>query len=538
MGVRRKLGRGLILSGAAVVLLSLAAWIFLGAAPALALQVRVVPSTMRLTPSTKVSAYPQRVQLQAARGESEGAQLVISVERGQQVKVLTSRLVNRAGRALASTATTYLEKPIVVRSASPNGKRGTYYDPLLDVRSRWMTLKTNTRATLWLDIAVSRAAKPGTYTGAVTIQRRSGKPVRVPVKLVVDSATLPARPTLLSSVGVDASQLARFEGVHQGRGLNGKLDQYFSLLASMRLSTADPNVVVPVGQSISAIAAAEPGQALAATFDRSGVASFRIPFYETYPYGDPLGSDRAKAINYLRATATYYRAKGWLSRSYVYTVDEPGTGDADRVQAFHRLVKEADPALQLLVTSEPRNAFEGNVDIWVSNLSARVKRADISRVRKQRKQYWWYPSISTFDPYPTLYIDDLRASPRAMGWLAWRYHVQGFFYWSATHWHEVKNPWTQPGTFRSPDGDTGNGDGSLIYPGKPQGLDRPMPSIRLLQLRDGIEDFDLLTLAQRAGKGSVVGLRVAQSAPSLTDWSASATDARKIRAAAFAAIPG
>ena len=45
----------------------------------------------------------------------------------------------------------------------------------------------------------------------------------------------------------------------------------------------------------------------------------------------------------------------------------------------------------------------------------------------------------------------------------------------------------------------GNGDGVLLYPGGPVGLPgQPVPSVRLFQLRDGIDDHDLLVLADCA----------------------------------------
>ena len=39
------------------------------------------------------------------------------------------------------------------------------------------------------------------------------------------------------------------------------------------------------------------------------------------------------------------------------------------------------------------------------------------------------------------------------------------------------------------------GDGSLFYPGKKVGVDGPVSSQRLEMIRDGLEDFDYLELA-------------------------------------------
>ena len=41
------------------------------------------------------------------------------------------------------------------------------------------------------------------------------------------------------------------------------------------------------------------------------------------------------------------------------------------------------------------------------------------------------------------------------------------------------------------------GDGSLLYPGKPVGVKGACASLRLEITRDGIEDFDMILLAER-----------------------------------------
>ena len=57
----------------------------------------------------------------------------------------------------------------------------------------------------------------------------------------------------------------------------------------------------------------------------------------------------------------------------------------------------------------------------------------------------------------------------------------------------VADPWYDMDTL----GTGYYGDGSLLYPGKKVGIDGPVGSIRLEALRDGIEDFDYLTLADQ-----------------------------------------
>ena len=53
---------------------------------------------------------------------------------------------------------------------------------------------------------------------------------------------------------------------------------------------------------------------------------------------------------------------------------------------------------------------------------------------------------------------------------------------------------------RAPFSKTGPGDGILIFPGSAYNQLDPIPSIRLLNMRDGIEEYQLLTMLE-ASKG-------------------------------------
>ncbi|MCW2925157.1 MAG: uncharacterized protein JWM98_2561, partial [Thermoleophilia bacterium] len=127
-------------------------------------------------------------------------------------------------------------------------------------------------------------------------------------------------------------------------------------------------------------------------------------------------------------------------------------------------------------------------------------------------------------------------TPRALGWLAWQRDVRGIMYWTATHWQEVDDPYTDPGTYHETEV-VGNGDGVLLYPGAPVGLPgTPIPSVRLLQLRDGIEDHDLLTMAACAGTPAQVrALRASllAAAPALDRVEPTAAQVAAFRRLAF-----
>lgn len=515
----------------------------------------VLPSIARLTPKVDVAqpSAADEIELDAARGEREAAQVVAWATSGEPTVVLEHTALSGPSGAKIATrdVRTYVEQPMTVERGSPAGRPGTYVDPLIPSAKRPVQVTDTRRMLAWVDVAVPVDATPGTYTGELRIHQAGddGSPLggdrgilqRIPITVRVHRAVIPKLPTLGSHVGLDQSQLVRFEGVKPGSlELRDVTERYAAELADARLSVGDVGVLppdtLPGEQSRS-----DDDAYLRRVFGRRGVASVRIPFYLTYPFKDPLGADRAAAVSYLRNAAAWARRNGWADRAYVFAFDEPDDSAAGDVRELHELLREADPTLRQLVTREASApGFRGSVDIWAPNISpSRFRQADVARERRAGNETWWYPSITTFAPYPDLFIDELRPTPRALGWLAWQHGVTGILYWSATHWHEVKDPYADPATYNETDVD-GNGDGVLLYPGGPIGLPgTPVPSVRLLQLRDGIEDHDLLAGADCRGTAADRARlrRLARAAaPRLDRIETSPAQVKALRSAAFAVL--
>jgi hypothetical protein len=62
-----------------------------------------------------------------------------------------------------------------------------------------------------------------------------------------------------------------------------------------------------------------------------------------------------------------------------------------------------------------------------------------------------------------------------------------------------------------------NGDGFLAYPGKPIGVDGPVSTIRLEQVRQGLQDYEaLVLLSELTAKAKQAGRPVADAERALT----------------------
>jgi hypothetical protein len=209
----------------------------------------------------------------------------------------------------------------------------------------------------------------------------------------------------------------------------------------------------------------------------------------------------------------------WLEKAYFYIYDEPNDIAAlnvlaervtrvkelcpgiDVLVAFFRNVKYDDSRDQIDFMNEYCQVFCAKSAAWGENWLAdplgRGYFGDrMDALKEQGTKIWWYVCWEPVFPYCNLQVNELGIYHRQLFWQQYMYKSDGFLYWSVTYWPETANPWTDMATVKSLS-DTCYGDGSLMYPGYPMGIDGPVASIRLECVRDGVEDFDLLKLAEQ-----------------------------------------
>ncbi|MBQ9780461.1 MAG: DUF4091 domain-containing protein [Clostridia bacterium] len=110
---------------------------------------------------------------------------------------------------------------------------------------------------------------------------------------------------------------------------------------------------------------------------------------------------------------------------------------------------------------------------------------------------WSYVSCEPkyTSPYQNILLFNDGTEGRTMFWTNYLNDVTGFLYWHVSYYDAAGNRTYQ---MRNPVSKTGPGDGILIYPGSAYGQLDPIPSLRLLYMRDGIEDYQMLTMLEEA----------------------------------------
>jgi hypothetical protein len=96
-------------------------------------------------------------------------------------------------------------------------------------------------------------------------------------------------------------------------------------------------------------------------------------------------------------------------------------------------------------------------------------------------------------------IDHTAMRHRAMPWLAFQWGATGELYYDVDYafGQNGNDPWINQWYF------TGNGDGTLLYPGTPEKIggtaNIPIASIRLKMIREAYEDYEYLTILKKGG---------------------------------------
>ena len=287
-------------------------------------------------------------------------------------------------------------------------------------------------------------------------------------------------------------------------GLRALQTAYAELMAAHRISSPIPAFLMPKVNADGSIDPQPTHAALQRWIERlhiTGVPMWFLGIGGRGLQGDPLGADRKRNGRYLRSMYTYLRAHHWDKMAYVYVADEPSSREAySDVRARSKFVHEVVPELKVLCTKGPQvrnppwGGLVGSVDIWVP-LWPVFEYAAVKKRLTAGEEIWSYTALCQGRPdTPCWELDFPVLNYRIPMWISWRFDITGLLYWSATNWSSTWDVWTNPLTYR----DQYNMEGALLYPGVDAGVQGFITSIRLKEIREGLEDYEYLKiLAQR-----------------------------------------
>jgi hypothetical protein len=251
---------------------------------------------------------------------------------------------------------------------------------------------------------------------------------------------------------------------------------------------------------------------------------------------------------------------GVAAEPFFYAKDEPRPEDVPVVLAQSSRARAS--GVPVLVTSPYDPALADAADIFAPALNCFFPRPGPQTCRavmpvhelraklRSRAKVWWYQSClahgctaaraakpdveRAFTGWASYMVDHPATLNRAMGVLAFIAGVDGELYYDTVHAYGTKpDPWDDVFDFG------GNGDGTLFYPGRPDRIGgtqhRPIESLRLKHLRDGLEDYEALRLLARTSPelASKCAHRLARSGYDIEQDPATWEDVRRVIANAL-----
>jgi len=520
----------------------------------------------------------QTAKISSAKNEVESFQIVISAptENITVTKVDVSDLTGPGGSKIEKeNIKLFREEYIRVRLSTPRAELppGLYPDPLVpfinpvtnepieplnESRARWgEPVKTSgfdmyavpfevfkgQNQALWIDVHVPKEVPAGTYSGTLTVRARGGISEQIRINVTVWNFTLPDGPTHRNHFG-SFGNVARYFNVERNSDRFKQIEmRYCQAMSEHRINPPIPSYMLPqVNDGGSLTIIPEKHAALKDFITKFRVTDFEIPRarFVRLP-GSTLRSDyktispenKEKAQRYYREFYKYLKDNGWEKGAYLYMLDEPNLRENyEQVLVLGQLVHEAVPQLKCLVVEQTYLQdpswpdIDPAVDIWCplwsfidrESINDKIAHGDevwsyTALVQRAPGYHPQYQTVKNYDP-PYWHIDRPLTEYRVPTWINYQYDITGLLYWSTVT--TVIEPWYNP-AFAHPR--HYNGGGFLFYPGVPCGIDGPVISMRLKNLRDGMEDYEYFAILEKLTDKKTVKKIVDAVAPNWWDFS-------------------
>ncbi len=292
----------------------------------------------------------------------------------------------------------------------------------------------------------------------------------------------------------------------------------------------------------------------------------------------PLGwSQELEPWRVANAYAFLSQQEEWLEKAYFYPVDEPGSVNRlDDINYYGAMLEEHFPGYKLIapmhvnyatsrgdffsyVTSAvnvwcPKTFFFNTFAEWFENedlyygttIQLEEKLGSLRdrfwAEQEEGDEVWWYVTRFPNDPEITLIINTEAVNIRTLFWQQKLYNVDGFLYYLVNHWGNGSDRYWIPSADKWYQGMDAMheindaypyevyGNGILIYSGVYFAQTDPVASLRLESVRDGIEDFEYLTMLEEIYGKDVVDAIIAKWTTGLGEYSTDADAFRELRA--------
>lgn len=486
------------------------------------------PSTVKIMPAKEPSAldFGKDILISAAKNEKESFQIAVTPRQPETVRNVSlsvDDLESPTGAVFSSknieVATVGFVQTKKLPPYTVQYERTWWPDPLLE-ELKSVDVAQGIVQSFWVRCRVPKDQAAGEYRGSVKVLV-DGRPVeKIPLTLNVYPFSMPERPPLpvaTSFIGREEALLPGDTKVIRdviGTGEYNKtvkyqhadfLADYFLDYNSLYSGPPDFDV-------------------LSYLHEKGRLGTFNLGYFGP---GASEAIGQIASLDKLKALYDTAAARGLDGHAYIYGFDEkPVTQElADSARDIKKLLPDS------FILSTARSPAYGtgdplakDIDGWVP-LTHHYNASLARKARQEGKQVWWYICNWPMHPYANWFLEyDAIEARLLMGAMAQKYQPDGFLYYATAIFRDNKalgsdTPFT---SWRADSFDAWHGDGQLLYFG---GKGQLIPSIRLENFRDGLEDYAYARILERM-------IAEGKAKPALTanqqEWLGQAEEALKV----------
>ncbi|MBR2839166.1 MAG: DUF4091 domain-containing protein [Kiritimatiellae bacterium] len=368
---------------------------------------------------------------------------------------------------------------------------GWYPDPIMDDLGGVDIAATDVQS-FWLRFHAERSQQAGIYRGVVTVTADGEAGRSVPISVRVNAFELPATsplPTMItfspwfdsSNPKYDESYKAAMTGpdspIVRWRSRKREwcdfLADYYITMDTIYLRNDSPDV-----DSFRRLK----GQG------RLGLVN--IGNWNFFKDGDEANW-REKTLRRLKTSYGKIKSAGLESHAYLYGADEVSSERLQEVSRCVDLLRKEFPGVPIATTAYDHSLGVGSPLTNVSWFVVQLNYWNPQKAKESRElghKVWWYTCNVPANEYPNMFLESQAIEARLLqGALAVKYRPDGFLMYQIADWKTptctVSGPFTD---IKARTWGMHNGEGCWTCVGRGG---RPLPTLRLENFRDGLEDL-------------------------------------------------
>lgn len=488
------------------------------------------PLTNVFRDTPKPPTPSQEIELFSARNETECAQVVLKSSSSQKVWLEATPLLHEDGKSsipaqnisLDFVGYIHVDKNSTATPPEELARQAPadFPDPLLE---DWETnLSPEENQPFLVKVFIPRNAKPGLYSGKIFIVTEEGN-ISIPLRLKVFPATLPDRLPIFVTNWFNTRAIATFHNIPEWS------EDFWKILRlyAKEMRRGHQNVVL-TPLSLINIWREEDGKLtfdfsefdrwvelfLAEGFERLELShlggrttgEWECPTF-TLPPRSAIDRATGQTIEvpleeFLPQLQRHLQEKGWLDRTLMHIGDEPIMVNVASWREQSTFAHRYAPKLKRIdAIHVPATELAGYLEVFVPQLNYLVEWLDTYKeIQRKGLELWFYTAWVPQGKFLNRLLDYPLIKSRLLPWCGFLYGVTGWLHWGLNFWtSELKDMGFAPG------------DNWILYPGK----FGPRSSLRWEAMRDGFEDFALLSMLPRE-KAMPLVQRIIRSATDYT----------------------